>query len=91
MPFKKLAESYRRFRKLLRQARLDAGLSQRQAAAKLGRLQAFISKVETGERRVDVVELEVFARLYGKPMTYFFPKVRAPHKRRRKARSSRGG
>jgi hypothetical protein len=27
--------------------------------------------VETGERRIDPTELEKFARLYGKPITFF--------------------
>ena len=46
-------------------------MSQSQAAAKLGKPQSFISKCESGERRVDVVELKAFARLYGVPVTYF--------------------
>ena len=42
---------------LLRQLREDAGLTQEQLAAKLGRPQSFVSKFETGERRLDVLEL----------------------------------
>ena len=33
--------------------------------------QSFVSKVETGERRIDPTELEKFAKLYGKPITFF--------------------
>lgn len=29
------------------------------------------SKCESGDRRVDVIELKAFARLYGKPLDYF--------------------
>ena len=54
---------YRTFRSRLRAAREEAGLSQAAAAAELGRPQSFISKCETGERRVDVVELAEFAVL----------------------------
>jgi len=42
-----------------------------EVAEELDRPQSFVSKVETGERRIDPTELEKFARLYGKPITYF--------------------
>jgi hypothetical protein len=35
------------------------------------RPQSFVSNCESGERTVDVVELQEFARLYGKPLTLF--------------------
>ncbi|HHA2439954.1 TPA: helix-turn-helix domain-containing protein [Stenotrophomonas maltophilia] len=49
----------------VRDARLAAGLTQVQVSSKLGRSQSFISDVETGKRRVDVVELRGIARLTG--------------------------
>lgn len=55
---------YDRFLALLRKARADAGLTQAEAATKLNRLQSFISKCESGERRVDVVELVQFCSVY---------------------------
>ena len=55
---------YDRFLVLLRKARGDAGLTQTQAAMKLRRPQSFVSKCESGERRVDVVELMDFCRAY---------------------------
>jgi transcriptional regulator with XRE-family HTH domain len=64
---------YRFFLKRLIQARQDAGLSQRQAAARLGRLQSYVSKSELGERRVDAIELAEFAKLYRKDLYYFLP------------------
>jgi transcriptional regulator with XRE-family HTH domain len=63
---------YLAFRRRLRSARLDAGLSQAQTARRLGKQQSFISKCESGERRVDVVELRRFARVYRVPFSYFF-------------------
>lgn len=57
----------------LKQARLDAKLTQIQAARKLGKTQAYISKCELGERRIDVIELAAFAKVYRKSPAYFFP------------------
>ena len=55
----------------LRQARLDAGLEQKQVADRLGRTQSYISKIESGQRRIDVVQLKAFARIYKKDLDYF--------------------
>lgn len=63
--------AYRLFLTRLREARLAAGLTQMQAAAKLRRPQSFVSKCESGERRVDVVELTEFARLYKRDLDFF--------------------
>src|SRR5438105_11316011 len=50
---------------LLRQARKNAGLTQVQAARKLGCRQTFLSKIECGERRLDVVEFVTICEAYG--------------------------
>ena len=55
----------------LKKARLDTGLTQVQVAKKLGHHQSYVSKIESGERRVDVVELNRLAKLYGKSVSYF--------------------
>lgn len=44
-------------RSLLRQVRLEAGLHQSDLAARLGTAQSVVSKIETGDRQVDVLEL----------------------------------
>jgi transcriptional regulator with XRE-family HTH domain len=62
---------YKRMRERLREAREAAGMTQEKVAKELGKPQSFVSKVETGERRIDPTELEKFARLYGKPITFF--------------------
>lgn len=62
---------YRRFLIRLKAARTEAGLTQVQVAKRLRRTQAFVSKSESGDRRVDVIELRAFARLYRKPLDYF--------------------
>lgn len=43
---------------LLRQTRLDAGLRQTDVADKLGKPQSFVSNYESGERRLDLLELQ---------------------------------
>ena len=53
------------------QARLDAGLTQVQVAKKLKRPQSHISNVESGQQRIDVIELNRFAKIYGKKINYF--------------------
>jgi transcriptional regulator with XRE-family HTH domain len=53
------------FRKVLVQARHDAGLTQVALAKKLGRPQSFVSKFERGERRLDVPEFLEVARALG--------------------------
>lgn len=55
----------------MRKARLEAGLTQVQVAKKLGHYQSYVSKIESGERRVDVIELNKFAKLYSKSVSYF--------------------
>ena len=47
---------YKLFCKLLREARLKAGLSQEEVAKRLNRPQSYVSKYESGERRLDVIE-----------------------------------
>jgi len=64
-------QRYRLFLERLRQARLDARLTQVDVARRLRRPQSFISKCESGERRIDVVELQELAHLYRKPLDFF--------------------
>lgn len=47
---------YRAILNELRAARAQAGLSQRELAARLKVIHTWVAKIETGERRVDVVE-----------------------------------
>ncbi len=49
----------------LRQARKNSGLRQTQVARKFGAHASFVSKIESGERRIDVVELADLCRVYG--------------------------
>ena len=63
--------AYKALGKRLRHARQSAGFTQAQSAHRLGKPQSFISKCESGERRLDIIELKTFAELYGKDLTFF--------------------
>jgi len=71
MPKSIYGAEYKKVVENLRKAREEVGLRQEDVAQKLDKPQSYISKIERGERRVDVVELKAFARLYKKPLDYF--------------------
>jgi transcriptional regulator with XRE-family HTH domain len=55
----------------LKQVRIEAGLDQIGVAKLLGKSQSYISKIESGQRRVDVHQLKDFAKIYKKSIDYF--------------------
>jgi transcriptional regulator with XRE-family HTH domain len=50
---------------LIREARASAGLTQTELAARLGQSQSFVSKMEVGERRLDVIQLRTVCLAVG--------------------------
>ena len=60
-----------RFQELLRQIRLEAGLKQTELAKLLGQTQAFVSKYENGERRLDLLELRQICKTLGVSLLEF--------------------
>ena len=62
---------YRKFLSKLKKARAESGLTQTQVSKLLDQPQSFISKCESGERRVDIIELVKFAKVYKKGLKYF--------------------
>ena len=62
---------YKRMLSQLRAARLSEGLTQMEVARAFRRTQSYVSKCESGERRIDPIDLADFARLYRKPLTFF--------------------
>lgn len=64
-------KEYARFIERLKKARKEAGLRQIDVAKKLKRPQSYISRVESGEYRLDILEVKRFAVLYKKDVEYF--------------------
>lgn len=61
----KVEKQYQRFRNLLTEARKSAGLTQVEIAARLKQPQSYVSKYESGVRRLDVVEYMQVAKAIG--------------------------
>ena len=57
--------------KKLKKARKEAGLSQEQVAKILGGSQSYISKIEIGQRKIDIILLKKFAKIYKKNLDFF--------------------
>lgn len=65
LPKSLYSPTYARFLVELRNTRLKAGLTQIDAAERLGRPQSFVCKCQSGERRVDVAEFIAFCYAFG--------------------------
>lgn len=68
----------RKLAERLRTAREYLGFSQDQVAQSLGIPRSALSNMETGQRRVEAVELKRLAALYRKPVAYFTGEVDVP-------------
>jgi hypothetical protein len=66
---------YRIFLKNLRNARKESGLTQLEDAQKLKQPQSYVSKCESGEKRVDIIELLFFSNIYNKQIDYFITNI----------------
>jgi transcriptional regulator with XRE-family HTH domain len=64
-------DSHRHLVSRLIDARKKARLKQSDVAKKLGRTQSYVSKIESGQRRIDTVQLKEFAALYKKKIAFF--------------------
>lgn len=64
----------RNYHIVLRQVRLQAGLTQAQLAERIGETQSYISKYESGEQRLDLYELEQICNAVGVPLLEFIGK-----------------
>ena len=51
--------------------RISSGMKQSELAEKYGVSQSFISKIENGERRIDVIELGIICTILGTTLEIF--------------------
>ena len=65
------SKDYKEIINRLKKARIEAGLSQQAVADKLGKPQSYVSKIESGERRLDVAEVKKFSDIYKKDISQF--------------------
>lgn len=60
---------------LLRDLRKERGLRQQELANRIGEPQSFVSKYETGERRLDILELREICRALGFSLADFVARL----------------
>jgi transcriptional regulator with XRE-family HTH domain len=65
------SDEHEKLRRLLREFRLKANLTQAQLALRLEMPQSFVSKYESGERRLDVLELRLVCNALGLSLLEF--------------------
>ncbi len=69
-------DRYEKLRMMLVEAREAAGLTQVELAGRLNRPQSFVSKIERGVRKVDVIEFVEIARAIGFDPAAFLSKLK---------------
>ena len=65
-------EANRRLGKRIKQARQEAGMSQKELARRVDRTQGVVSTVENGLSTIDAPDLPRWAAALGKPVMYFY-------------------
>ena len=71
MPRAIYQDDHKKIVECLKKARIEAELGQVEVAEKNGRTQSYVSKIESGQRRFDVLQLKEFAKIYKKPLDFF--------------------
>lgn len=64
-------KTYARLIDQLKKARKKARLKQKDVAKRLKRTQSYVSKIESGQSRLDIVQLKEIAQVYKKTLDFF--------------------
>lgn len=75
MPRSVFSDGYKSMLEVLVAARKDAGVTQVELAKRLGKPQPFVSYVESGERRLDLIEFCAIARAMGYAPEVLFGRI----------------
>jgi transcriptional regulator with XRE-family HTH domain len=70
-------DEYAAVLRLLKTARKKSGVTQIELAERLGQTQSFVSKVERGDRRLDIVQLRTILLEFGVTLQEFVRKLEA--------------
>ena len=62
---------YKKIVEKLKEARIQHKLTQLEVAKHFNVGQSFISKIESGQYRLDIIQLQEFAKLYKKRLSFF--------------------
>jgi transcriptional regulator with XRE-family HTH domain len=65
------SKEYKKIVTKIIEARKDSGITQVQLAKILKRHQSYVSRLESGEYRIDVLELKTLAKIYNKSFSWF--------------------
>ncbi|MCG6170161.1 helix-turn-helix domain-containing protein [Leptospira sanjuanensis] len=65
-------EQRKSFFERLRAARIETNLTQTQVSAKLGKYQSYMSKIESGKKRLFIEDFIRLCELYNRPPAYFY-------------------
>ena len=71
MPKTIYSKEHKRITERLKKARKEAGLTQAEAGKRFGQDQTVISKIESGQYRVDAVQLRKLAGIYKQDLNDF--------------------
>ena len=65
------SSSHKNLVERLRLTRQNLHLTQKEVAKLLGKTQSYISKIESGQRRIDIIQLKELAGINKKNINYF--------------------
>lgn len=69
-------DAYMMLARRLKDAREIAGLTQVEAAGLIHKSQSYVTKCETGEKRIDVIEILIFSKIYQCDVSFFIDSLR---------------